>query len=61
VAASGDVTFILPAEEADSFSFAPGGVVKKSDLGRFLAVAFERGLTIDLTPAKTGAQFRLKK
>ena len=60
-AAGGDVKFILPAEDIEAFPFAPGGVVKKSDLGRFLAAVGERGLTIDVSATDKEGPFRLKR
>ncbi|HKS15790.1 MAG TPA: hypothetical protein VJU16_00600, partial [Planctomycetota bacterium] len=59
-AAAGQVKFIIPAEEIDAFPFAPGGVVRKGDLGRFLTSVMERGLTIEV-PAEKDASFRLKR
>jgi hypothetical protein len=60
-AAAGDVKFIIPAEDIDAFDFAPAGAVKKADLGRFLTLVFERGLTIEVAASDREAAFRLKK
>jgi hypothetical protein len=59
-AAAGDLKFVIPAEEIDAFPFAPGGLVKKSDLPRFLGRAQERGLKIEVPGAKDGL-FRLTR
>jgi hypothetical protein len=59
-AAAGDVKFVIPAEEIDAFPFAPGGLVKRTDLARFLGRAHERGLKIEMPNQKEGL-FRLAK
>ena len=60
-AALGDVKFTIPPEELDAFPFAPGGLVKGADLARFLSVASERGLKIDVGTPGQATVFRLKR
>jgi hypothetical protein len=61
LAASGEVMFVLPAEDIDAFPYAPGGKVKTADLTRFLTGAQERGLTIDVSATDKQAPFRLRR
>ena len=60
-AASGEARFVIPQEETAAFPFAPGGVVKKADLSRFLTAVLERGLTVEVSATNSGVVFRLKR
>lgn len=61
LAASGEVKFAIPAEDAEAFPFAPGGVVKTADLAAFLTAVQERGLTMDVNTAEKQTAFRLRR